>query len=263
MIAPTTIADMPIIAVTSMKGGVGKTTIALGLASAAQAAGDRVLVIDLDPQGNATMGLAVDDPDFTIGDALADARPGIAAHAVTATPWGPKVDLIAADRSLEHRNAVEGARSHERLRTSLASLPLAYDVVIIDCPPSLGELTRNALQAASEVVVVTEPGYFSLRGAQQAVEAAELAGRAGQRITIVLNRVRTTVAEHRNRIAELQEHYGSRVNEVLVPERNAIAQSEGAGVGIHDWDSPAGKELSGLFDRLYASLIHRPGRSLR
>lgn len=253
---------MPVIAVTSMKGGVGKTTVTLGLASAARAQGQRVLVIDLDPQGNATMGLAVDAPAFTIGDALADARPGIAAHAVTDTPWGPKVHVIASDRSLEHRNVSEGPRSHERLRTALASLPLSYDVVIIDCPPSLGELTRNALHAASEVVVVTEPGYFSLKGAQQAVEAAAVAGRPGQRTTIVLNRVRTTVADHRQRIAELREHYGSRVDEVMIPERNAIAQSEGAGVAIHDWDSPAGKELSGLFDRLYASLNQRPGRGM-
>lgn len=251
---------MPVLAVTSMKGGVGKTTITLGLASAGRSRGDRVLVIDLDPQGNATMGLSVEHTPLTIGDALADARPGIAVQAVNRTPWGPNVDVIAADRSLEHRNRVEGARSAERLRTALAALPQQYDVVIVDCPPSLGELTRNALAAASDVLVVTEPGFFALKGAQQAVEAVKVTGRSRTRTTIVLNRVRTTVADHRSRIAELREFYGPLVSDIMIPERNAVAQSEGAGVAIHDWDSPAGNELSGLFDRLYASVVRRTER---
>ena len=248
---------MPVFAVTSMKGGVGKTTVTLGLASAARAAGDRVLVIDLDPQGNATMGLGIEEPALTIGDALADGRLGIASDAVLHTPWGPRVDLIAADRSLEHRNQPEGTHSYARLRLALASLPTHYDVVLIDCPPSIGELTRNAMHASTNVLVVTEPGFFALRGAQQAVEAAELAGREGAQTTVVLNRVRSTVADHRMRVAELREFYGHQVSAVEIPERNAIAQAEGAGVPIHDWASPAGRELSGMFDALYAAVSRR------
>lgn len=257
--------DMPVIAITSMKGGVGKTTVTLGLASAAQHRGHRVLVIDLDPQGNASMGLQVVDPAFTMNDVLADARPGIAAEAITWTPWGPSVHVIPADRSLEHRNVAEGRFSSMRLRAALATLPQQYDLVVIDCPPSLGELTRNALSAANEAIIVTEPSYFALHGAAQAVEAVEVVREATnpslRTATILVNRARPTVAEHRSRIAELREAYGSLVSDVLVPERNAIPQSEGAGLPIHAWDSPAGRELSAIFDALYDESTRRfPGR---
>jgi chromosome partitioning protein len=258
---------MPTIAVTSMKGGVGKTTVTLGLASAAWKRGLRVLVIDLDPQSNATMGLNSPTPRFTINDVLADARPGIAAEAVLETGWGPNVHVIASDRALEHRNVAEGKYSSLRLRASLATLPRQYDLVLIDCPPSLGELTRNALSAANKAVIVTEPGYFSLHGAAQAVEAVEVIRGATNptlsTATILVNRARTTVADHRMRIQELREAYGPLVSAIMVPERNAIPQSEGAGIPIHAWDSPAGRELSGIFDTLYDQLTQPPGRILK
>lgn len=247
-------ARVPTIAVLSMKGGVGKTTVTLGLASAAAARGLSVLVIDLDPQGNATMGLAVENPAFTMNDVLADARPGIAQQARTTSPWGAKVDVLAADRSLEHRNLPEGDYSAQRLRIALGGIPADYDVVLIDCPPSLGEMTRNALQAATAAIVVTEPSYFALHGAEQALIAVQLvqgsSNPALRSVSIVLNKTRPAVAEHRARIAELQDAYGDHLNAIVIPERLAIAQAEGAGVPIHGWDSPAGAELSKLFDAL-------------
>ena len=92
--------------------------------------------------------------------------------------------------------------SEQRLRTVLAGVGHRYELVVIDCPPSLGEMTRNALHAASQALVVTEPGYFALRGAQQAVEAIDLVRESSNRTlaapTIVLNRMRSTVAEHRH-----------------------------------------------------------------
>lgn len=250
---------VPTIAVLSMKGGVGKTTTVLGLASAALHRGLRTLVIDLDPQGNATMGLAVEAPTFTVGDVLADARPGVAQQALQKSPWGEGIDVLAADRSLEHRNRPEGPHSEQRLRVSLASLPQHYDLVLIDCPPSLGEMTRNALHAATAALVVTEPSYFALHGAEQAKEAVELVQResnpALRDLRIIINKARTTLAEHRFRITELTDRYGEHVSEVLIPERQAVEQAEGAGVPIHEWDSPAGRELATLFDTLLASYL--------
>lgn len=256
---------MTTLAVLSMKGGVGKTTLALGLASAAWHRGQRVLVIDLDPQANASMGLGVLDPSLTVNDVLADARPGVARDAVLPTTWGPTVQVIASERALEFRNVPEGPGSALRLRTALAALPREYDLVVLDCPPSIGELARNALATADRPVIATEPAYFALHGAQQAMEAVDVArattNPALRPATIVLNKVRMTVAEHRSRVAELREFYGTSVSPVAVPERNAIPQSEGAGMPIHAWDSPAGRELAGLFDQLLGEVA--PDRRFR
>ena len=250
---------MPTFSIVSMKGGVGKTSVTLGLASAAWSRGHRVLVVDLDPQANATMGLKVESPAFTINDVLADARPGIAIDAISPSPWGTKVHVLAAERALEHRNTVEGRHSSLRLRASLASLPRSYDIVLIDCPPSLGELTRNALSASDCALIVTEPGFFALRGAEQAVEAAEVIRSSTNPLmrpaAIVVNKARPSVAEQRMRIEELRSTYGKLVSDHVIPERNAIQQAEAAGMPIHAWDSPAGTELAGVFDALYDELM--------
>lgn len=245
---------MQTVAVLSMKGGVGKTTVTLGLASAAWKRGQRVLVVDLDPQGNASMGLGAQGAPFTMNDVLADPQPGIAAQAVVDSTWGNRVQVLAADRNLEHRNTIEGPLSSQRLRIALGNLPRQFDLVLIDCPPSLGEMTRNALHAATDALVVTEPSYFALAGAEQAVEAVDVIRLASNPMLnparIVLNRARPTVAEHRNRIQELREAFGPVVMDIEIPERNAITQAEAAGMPIHAWDSPAGDQLATIFDHV-------------
>ena len=250
---------MVAVAVLSMKGGVGKTTVALGLASAAWNRHWRTLVVDLDPQANSSMGVGLLDPALTVGDALADGRPGVAAEAIVPSTWGRGVDVLPSEAALEHRVSEAAPGSEQRLRTILGGVGHRYDLVVIDCPPSLGEMSRNALHAASRTLVVTEPGYFALRGAQQAVEAIDRvrtsSNQALQSPMIVLNRVRTTVAEHRHRIAELRTAFDRQVSDIEIPERNAITQAEGAGMPIHAWDSPAGRELAGLFDSLLDQLV--------
>ena len=250
---------MPTLAVLSMKGGVGKTTVALGLASAAWSRHWRTLVVDLDPQANASMGLGIVDPALTVGDALADGRPGVAAEAIVPATWGRSVDVLPSEPALEHRVSEAAPGSEQRLRTILGGVGHRYELVVVDCPPSLGEMSRNALHAASQATVVTEPGYFALRGAQQALEAIDLVRAEGnptlQRPSVILNRVRGTVAEHRARISELREAFGRQVSEVEIPERNAIGQAEAAGMPIHAWESPSGAELAKIFDSLLDRLV--------
>lgn len=250
---------VPSIAALSLKGGVGKTTVALGLAGAAWARDLSVLVVDLDPQANATVTLDPAPFAYTTGDVLADGRPGIAAEAIAVSGWGPRVHLLPAEAALAHRDTAEGPGSATRLRAALTGVADRYDLVIIDCPPSLGELTRNALAAADRAVVVTEPGFFALRGAAQALDAIEVArGSLNLRLRaagIIVNRLRTSLTEHRFRLDELDAEFGAFVLAPPIPERTAIQQSQGAGLPVQAWPSPGARDAIDAFDDLLDQLL--------
>jgi chromosome partitioning protein len=265
---------MTVTAVLSMKGGVGKSTVVLGLASAAWARDLRTLVIDLDPQANATMALDALDAPFTTSDVLADARPGVAADAVVPSGWGGTVSVIAAERSLEHRNVAQGPNSALRLRTALATLPKAYDIVLIDCPPSLGELTRNALSTSNRAVVVTEPNHFALHGAVEALEAidviASTSNPALRGAAVVVNRFRPEDREHVLNLERLREQHAGRLHDPPLPDCAGIPQSQRAVSPIHSWNSPGSREVAEIMDDLLDTLLpparpepKRPTFSLR
>ena len=258
--------DAPVVAVLSLKGGVGKTTVTLGLASAAMQEGRRVLVVDLDPQANATAGLNLPGaPEFTSSDVLYDGRSGVALDAIAPTGWGPLVDVIAAERALEHRAVPSGADPGRRLQRALRGVGDRYDLILLDCPPSLGELTRNALFSATQAVVVTEPTYFAVQGAEQAVEAVDVARREGNpRLTVVAivpNRTRAAQSEHRYRLEELHGGFGDSVTEPIA-ERTAIQQAQGAGVPIHAWKSRGAATAARTFDDLLGRVAHVSARDL-
>lgn len=236
---------------------MGKTSVCLGLAATALAEGRRTLVIDLDPQANATSALSTAGFEFTANDVLADGRTGIAAEAVVASGWGEGLDAIPGEPALEHRSHTDGLDSALRLRLALRGLGEKYDTVLIDCPPSLGELTRNGLAAASAAVIVTEPSYFALRGAEQALEAVQVARAAtnlGLRPAgIVLNRVRH-VAEHAFRVRELRAGYPGLVLEPEIPDRSAMTVAQGAGVPISALRSRGAVDLARRFVHLTRSI---------
>lgn len=251
------------LAVLSLKGGVGKSTVVLGLAAAAQARGLRVLVVDLDPQANATAALDPAPHGYSTNDVLADARSGVAADAIVASGWGAGVDVLPAEWALEHRNVPEGRDSVQRLRVALEGVTSSYDLVLLDCPPSLGELTRNALAAVQRAVIVTEPGFFALQGAEQALEAIEVVRAAANlRLApagIIVNRLRISLAEHRYRLAELKSTFGSLVLEPPIPERAAVQQAQGAGVPVVSWRSAGARDVTDALDALLGHLLE-PGR---
>lgn len=236
-----------VIAALSLKGGVGKTSVVLGIAGAAATSGLRVLVVDLDPQANATATLNPESVQFTTSDVLYDARPGIALDAIVPSSWEGTLDLIASEPALEHRSQSPGVGSELRLRASLEGVVSRYDLVLFDCPPSLGELTRNALYAATSALVVTEPTFFAVNGAAQAIEAVQVVAEHGnpelKPVGIVVNRMRNTLEDHRDHMAELQQEFGELVLGGL-PDRSAVPQAQGARIPVQSWDSNGATDIS-------------------
>jgi chromosome partitioning protein len=248
-------------AVIAQKGGVGKTTTLLGIAGAAWERGLKVLVVDLDPQANATAALDPASTAYTTNDVLADARLGVAADAIVASGWGLGVDVLPSERALEHRAVPEGRDSALRLRLALEGVMDRYDLVLVDCPPSLGELTRNALAAVRLALVVTEPSFFALPGAAAALEAIEVVRGSSNLVLrpagVLVNRARPQTSEHAFRLAELAAAYPTLLLPVSVPERTAVQQAQGACVPVQAWRSQGAVEAADAYDAVLDVLLAR------
>jgi chromosome partitioning protein len=170
------------ISVVNQKGGVGKTTVALGLAAAASLAGRRVLVVDLDPQANATTGLAVWEPRATVDHLLSDERPGAFAEVMVPSGWpapvGTPPDVVPSSPALAQREphlATDPIGAQDRLRVALEGCD--HDLVLIDCPPSLGLLTVNGLFGADQALVVTAPSAWASDGVEQVLRTIDRVAR--------------------------------------------------------------------------------------
>lgn len=228
------------IAVVNQKGGVGKTTVALGLASAAAHAGRHVVVIDLDPQANATTGLAVWDPPVTVDRALEAERPGVLAEVLRPSGWPAgcgRLPLVApsspALAAREPQLATDPIGAQDRLQVAMEGIDC--ELAIIDCPPSLGLLTVNGLFAADRALIVTEPAAWASDGVQQIVRTVHrISQRRGGALAIAgiaVNRLgRTRDARYWH--AQLLEQYGA---EVLPPVhlRAAVAEASAQSLPIH------------------------------
>lgn len=263
---------MQTVAVLSLKGGVGKTTVVLGLASAALRRGARTLVVDLDPQCNATATLDPPETEATLADVLETPRPSVLRAAIAPSGWGDEVDVMVGSEDLESLNEPDpGARRLEKLGRALAELDtlttedgLPYQLVLLDCPPSLGRLTRSALVAAHGALLVTEPTLYAVSGAQRAFEAvSDTRDEHNPKLVplgVVVNKVRTHSYEHQFRIAELREHFGSLVMPVALPDRLAVQQAQGACMPIHQWHTPGAREVALAFNLLLARVLRTGGR---
>jgi chromosome partitioning protein len=231
-----------IYALANQKGGVGKTTTAINLAACLAEAGQRALVIDLDPQANATSGLGarangVSSYDLLDGAPLAE---------LTRPTRFPNLDLVPAKPDLAGA-VVELARRDDAdryLAEALAGATDAWDFVFLDCPPSLGPLTVNALAAADRVLVPVQAEYYALEGLAQLVESVDLIRvRLNPRLRI--GGVLLTMVDGRTRLAaevsdEVRRHFGELVFSAVVPRsvRLAEAPSHGLPAIAYDRRSP-------------------------
>jgi cellulose biosynthesis protein BcsQ len=261
-----------VVATLSLKGGVGKTTVALGLAGAAQAHGVRTLVVDLDPQANATVALDAAPATASVADVLDEPTTATVRRAIVPSGWGDGVDvLVGAEQTERHNRPDPGAaqlgrlsRALDRLRGDGAGEP--YRLVIVDCPPSLGQLTRSALAAAQRAVLVTDPTMFAVSGVQRAFDAIQTERQRGnpdlQPLGVVINRVRPRNSEHEFRIGELRELFGPLVFNNVLPDRSAIQQAQGACLPIQRWDTPGAREAAAVFTTLLGRVLRtsRPRR---
>jgi cellulose biosynthesis protein BcsQ len=260
------------VSVLSLKGGVGKTTVVLGLASAALRRGVRTLVIDLDPQCNATSTLEPEESKASIYDVLQDPSEENLEQAIRPSRWGDGIDVLSGSEDAELLNHPDPNESRlHRLKDALRTLRDMYDefpyqLVLLDCPPSLGQLTRSALVAADRALLVTEPTMFAVAGVQRAFEAVQNERESNnadlQPLGVVVNRVRPRSHEHQFRIEELRDIFGPLVMPVALPDRLAVQQAQGACMPIHEWGTPGAREVALAFNLLLAR-IQRISRSRR
>ena len=229
-----------VIAVCNQKGGVGKTSITVGLAEAIRAAGRRVLVVDADPQANATthLGAAMPAP-FTLDDVLTveatTGQVGVGVIAEAVTPAGPGwdgVDLVAAEAALAAREQDQHLGREYRLRTAMEDALDPWDVVLVDCPPSVGQLTVNALTAANAALLVTEPRAASVDGLAQMTHTLAAVRKhfnpALAMAGVVVNKHQPSRRDAAQWADQLDADYGARLLRPYVPEREVVATAASA-----------------------------------
>jgi len=229
-----------IIAIANQKGGVGKTTTAVNLAASLARRAARVLLIDMDAQGNATMGSGIDKRDLMVSTCNVLLDEVLAEDALMETNDG--YDLIPANTDLTavEVELVDAAGREQRLARALGPLRARYDFILIDCPPALSLLTVNALTAADSVLVPMQCEYYALEGLSALLETID-ALKAKLNPALEIEGVLRTMFDARNNLAtavssELQQHFGATLFRAVVPRNVRLAEAPSHGLSILGYD---------------------------
>ena len=251
-----------ILAIANQKGGVGKTTTAVNISAILSRRGFRLLLVDMDPQGNATSSFGIDKRalDATVYDILVsddsvadvvipDVRPSLDLLPANASLAGAEVELVDLDE-----------RSY-RLRDALDAMAGDYDLIVIDCPPSLGLLTVNALSAATRVVVPIQCEYLALEGLGQLIATIDLVKRslnpaldvAG--VLMTMYDARTRLSAHV--VEEVRRFFPRRMFQTIVPRSIRLAEAPSYGQSIDEYD--AGSRGASAYELFATELLDRLG----
>ena len=257
------------VACANQKGGVGKTTTVVNLATSLALGGDRILVIDLDPQGNATSGFGIDRDGLerTTYDAIVDS---MALREVIVQTRIPGLDLAPSSIALAgaELELVPVEMRERRLSRAIELLETPYDLVLIDCPPSLGLLTVNALTAADGVLIPVQCEYYALEGLTQLIGTVHLV-RDHLNPALELEGALLTMADARTNLssevaAEVRRHLGSAVYETVIPRnvRLSEAPSHGLPIALYSKDSKGAEAYEQFAQEFRARLVasHRMGQ---
>ncbi|NBW78785.1 MAG: ParA family protein [Betaproteobacteria bacterium] len=231
---------MKIFCIANQKGGVGKTTTTVNLAAGLAKIGQRVLMVDLDPQGNATMGSGVDKRkiELSVYDVLLESAtiPEARVQSAKLQEAGCSYDILGANRELAGAEVelVEVERRERRLKTAIAAVASAYDFVLIDCPPSLSMLTLNGLCSAHGVIVPMQCEYFALEGLTDLVNTIKQVHANLNKDLQIIGLLRVMfdprITLQMQVSEQLKAHFGDKVFDAVIPRNVRLAEAPSYGV---------------------------------
>ncbi len=251
-----------VIAIANQKGGVGKTTTTINVASGLANMGKRVLIVDMDPQGNVASGFGREPESLTntmyqvlmedmpISDIMTEVEPNL-----FLAP--SNIDLFSADVRLLQAHGKE-----IRLKRALAALGDEFDYVLIDCPPSINQLTTNAFTAAREIIVPVQLQFYALKGVQL-LEDAVVEIRKWSNEGLVIGGIVATFYHPSKKLSkqvleEVKSYFGEKVYESVIPDATRVAEAPAYGEAIHSYDP--GSKASEAYKALCREIVAQEGR---